>query len=116
MANPFNEGTHYSLSSDAESLLWTPVSSILVAVYVISSILFISIGYACGWFSHKHKQACCTIRKSTSNSSVEENTSYDIEGSQLPQIPGPQLLRSTPEHQDLVELKDNVAYGPIIMK
>jgi hypothetical protein len=26
------------------------------------------------------------------------------------------VLKSTPEHQDLVELKENVAYGPIIVK
>jgi hypothetical protein len=40
-----------------------------------------------------------------------------MEQSQLPQTPGPlyeELLRSTPEHQDLVELKENVAYGPIV--
>jgi hypothetical protein len=42
-----------------------------------------------------------------------------MEQPQLPQTPGPlyeELLRSTPEHQDLVELKENVAYGPIIVK
>ena len=55
-------------------------------------------------------------RKATSYLSVEENTGPN-EGSQLPQIPGPlyeELSRSTSEHQDLVELKENVAYGPII--
>jgi hypothetical protein len=53
-----------------------------------------------------------------SGSTAEENTGPN-EGSQLPQTPGPlyeELLRSTPEHQDLVELKENVAYGPIITK
>jgi hypothetical protein len=40
------------------------------------------------------------------------------EGSELPQTP--ELLyeelqpKSTPEHGDLVELKENVAYGPIV--
>ena len=96
------------LSSDAESFVWTPVSSILIAVCAIVSTVFLSIGYACGWFSHKYRQACSTTSKSTSNSSA------DIEGSQLPQIPGPLYKRSTPEHQDLVELKENVAYGPIM--
>ena len=97
-------------------LLWTPVSSILISVNVVSSIVFLSVGYVCGWFSHKYKQACSTTR--TSNSSAEENTSRDSEGSQ-PQTPGPlydELSRSTSQHQDLVELKENVAYGPIIMK
>jgi hypothetical protein len=96
-------------------LLWTPVSSILIAVCAVSSIVFLSIGYACGWFSHKHKQS--RTRKATSNSSVEETTSRHNEGSQLPPAPGPlyeELLRSTPEHQDLVELRENVAYGPIV--
>ena len=109
------------ISSDAAEasttvLLWTPVSSILIAVYAVSSVVFLSIGYACGWFSHKHKQACSTTRKAASNSSVEENTGPN-EGSQLPQTPGPmheELSRSTSEHQDLVELKENVAYGPIV--
>jgi hypothetical protein len=44
-----------------------------------------SIGYACGWFSHKHKQSHTS--KATPDS-VEENTSQ-MEQSQLPQTPGP---------------------------
>ena len=107
------------ISSDAETLtvlLWTPVSSILIAVCVVSSIVFLSIGYACGWFSHKHKQS--RTRKTASDSSAEENNPCHNEGSQLPPTPGPLYeelqQRSTPEHQDLVELKENVAYGPII--
>ena len=93
-------------------LLWTPVSSILIAVCAIISIMFLSIGYACGWFSQKHKQS--HTRKAASDSSVEENTG----GSRLPQTPGPLYeelqQRSTPEHKDLVELKENVAYAPIV--
>ena len=84
----------------------------------VISIVFLSIGYACGWFSHKHKQS--DTRKSMSNSPADhEERSRHNEGSQLPQTPGPmheELSRSTSEHQDLVELKENVAYGPIIMK
>jgi hypothetical protein len=75
--------------------------------------VFLSIGYACGWFSHKHKQS------RTSKAEVNEKNSCPNEGSQQPQTPGPlyeELLRSTPEHQDLVELKENVTYGPIIVK
>ena len=101
-------------------LLWTPVSSILIAVCVIISIVFLSIGYACGWFSHKHKQSC-TRKAASANSSIEENTSPS-EGSRLSPTatPGPLYKklqqRSTPdlEHQDLIELKENVAYGPIV--
>jgi hypothetical protein len=49
--------------------------------------------------------------------SAEETNSYHIEGSQLPQTPGPlyeELLRSTPKHQDQVELKENMATCEII--
>ena len=50
----------------------------------------------------------------------DENNTGPSEGSQLPPTPGPLYeelqQRSTPEHQDLVELKENVAYGPIVIK
>ena len=76
---------------------------------VVCSIVFLSIGYACGWFSLKHKQ---------SHTSKAEDDENNTGGSQLPPTPGPLYeelqQRSTPEHQDLVELKENVAYGPII--
>ena len=85
---------------------------ILIVVCVVSSIVFLFIGYACGWFSLKHKQS--RTRKATFDSS---NTGPS-EGSQLPQTPGPLYeelqRRSTPEHHELVELKENVAYGPIV--
>ena len=46
-----------------------------------------------------------------------DKNSYNKEGSQLFQTPGPLYeelqVKSTPEHEHLVELKDNVAYGPI---
>ena len=86
-------------------------SSTIVVVSAVCSIVFLSIGYACGWFSQKHKQSC--IKKAA------EDDEKSNEGSQHPQTPGPlyeELLKSTPEHQDLVELKENVAYGPIIVK
>ena len=110
-----NHNIEHNISSDAETLLWTPVSSILIAVCAMSSIVFLSIGYACGWFSHKRKQS--HTRKAASDSSVEEN--YNEESQQL-QTPGPLYEelqpKSIPEQQHLVELKDNVAYGPIIVK
>jgi hypothetical protein len=65
---------------------------------------------------HKHKQSRtskATFNSVEENNSAEDNTSCNSEGSQPPQTPGPlyeELLRSTPEHQDLVELKENVAY------
>ena len=68
--------------------------------------MFLSIGYACGWFSQKHKQS--RTRKAEDEKSNE--------GSQLPPTPGPlyeELQRSTPEHQDLVELKENIVVHPI---
>ena len=74
-------------------------SSTVVAVCAVCSIVFLSIGYACGWFSQKHKQS--RTRKAA------EDDEKSNEGSQLPPIPGPlyeELLKSTPEHQDLVEL------------
>ena len=47
----------------------------------------------------------------------EENTCNNDIGSLHPQTPIPLYeelqSKSTPEHQDLVELKENVAYGPI---
>ena len=88
-------------------------SSTIVVVSAVSSIVFLSIGYACGWFSHKHKQS--RTRKATSKENINTGSN---EGSQLQQTPGPLYeelqQRSTPEHQELVELKENVAYGPII--
>ena len=56
--------------------------------------------------------------KATTDSSVEKNNPHHNEGSQQlhPQTPGPlyeELQQiSTPEHQ---ELKENVAYGSIII-
>ena len=92
-------------------------SSTIATVCVITSIVFLSTGYACGWFSQKHKQSC-TVRKAASDSSADYEENTTNEGSRLPQTPGPLYeelqQKSTPEHQDLVELKGNVAYGPIV--
>ena len=68
-------------------------SSTIVVVCAVSSIVFLSVGYACGY---------------------KKNSCHN-EGSQTPGPLYEELQqRSTPEHQDLVELKENVAYGPII--
>jgi hypothetical protein len=74
--------------------------------------VFISIGYLCGWFSHKYKKS--RTRKAEDDSAEGNNSQYN-EGSQLPQTPGPVYYEELQlEHQDLVELKENVAYGPIV--
>ena len=120
----FNDILNYFHKIYAETSPQTPVVNImvliivtLIAVCVVSSIVFLSIGYACGL---KHEQSRTS---KASDSSVEENNPHQHkEGSQQlhPQTstPGPLYeelqQRSTPEHQDLVELKENVAYGPII--
>ena len=117
---------YYVLSSNAEMSSWTPVvqtgtanliavfSSIIIIVCAVSSIVFLSIGYACGRFGHKHKQS----HTSTTMSDPAEKYAGSNEQSQLSQTPGPLYEelqpKSTPECQDLVELKDNVAYGPIV--
>jgi hypothetical protein len=79
--------------------------------------VFLSIGYACGRFGHKHKQSCAS--EVISDSSAEENSRRN-EGAQLPQTSGPLYeelqLKSTPEHQDLVELEENVAYEELQLK
>ena len=81
-----------------------------------SAIVSFFIGYACGWF--RHKQSCTS--KATSDP-ADKNSCHN-EGAQLPQSPGPlyeELLsqvKSTSEHEDLVDLIENVAYGPIIAK
>ena len=93
--------------------LITVISSIFITMCVVSSIVFLFIGYACGWFGHKHKQSHAS--KATSDP-AEKNTCHS-EQSRLPQTPGPLYEelqpKSTLEHEDLVELKENVAYGPI---
>ena len=84
-------------------------SSTVIVVCAVSSIVFLSIGYTCGRFGNKHKQLHTSKEKSRHD-----------EGSQQPQTPGPLYeelqQKSTLEHQDLVELKENVAYGPIIAR
>ena len=88
-------------------------SSITIIVCAISSIVFLSIGMVCGWFGHKHKQP----RTSKAMSDPAEKNAGHNEQSQLPQTPGPLYEELQPksslEHEDLVELKENVAYGPI---
>ena len=122
----FTSIMYYVLSTNTETSPWIPVvqtgtadliavfSSIITIVCAVRSIVFLSVGYACGRFSHKHKQSH-TSKATTTFDSAEENTCH-MEQFQVPETPGPlceELLRSIPEHQDLVVLNKNVAYGPI---
>ena len=80
----------------------------------VSSILFLSIGYACGWFGHKYKQS--RTSKATSLSAEMntcQNDDFQIQGPLYEQL---QVNSIISEHQDHVELTENVAYGPIIAK
>ena len=72
--------------------------------------MFLSIGYACGWLGHKHKQS--RTSKATVIDLAKKNSCHD-EGSQQPPTPGPLYEELHQEHQDVVELRENVAYGPI---
>ena len=85
------------------------VSSIIIITYAISSIVIFSIGYACGWVGHKHKQSHAS--KSTKIIDSSEKNTCSNEESQTPAPMHEEL--HTLKHQDLVELKENVAYGPI---
>ena len=90
-------------------------SSIIIILCILSSVVFLSVGCACGWFGLKHRQSRAS--KAISDS-AEKNTCHlqGTEQSQLPQNPGPLYEELQQEHQDLVELKENVAYGPIIAR
>ena len=85
-----------------------------ITVCTIISVMFLVIGYACGWLGHKCKQL--RTSKAVTVDSAERNP-HRNEGSPLPQTPGPLYeelqLNSTPEHEGPVELKENVAYGPL---
>ena len=70
-------------------------SSTVIIVCAVSSIVFLSIGYACGRFGNKHKQLHTSKEKSCHD-----------KGSQQPQTPGPLYE----------ELQQNVAYGRIIAR
>ena len=84
-------------------------------MYTISSIVIFFIGYACGWFGHKHKQS--RTSKVTSHSAEKNTYTCHMEQSQTPAPLYEELhQKSALEHQDLVELKENVAYGPIIAR
>ena len=82
--------------------------STTVIVFAVSSVVFLSIGYACGWFSHKQKQlhASQSVVPDPANENLRHN-----EQSQLPQPPEPLIYEEV--QLDLVELEGNVAYGPI---
>ena len=114
------------LTSNTDITLLTPriqtgtanVITVTITVCVVSLIVFLAIGYTCGWFSHRHN--CKQARTNKAMSDSAENVCYSIndEGSQLPQTSGPLYeelqLNPTPEYQELVNLNKNAAYGPIV--
>ena len=91
-------------NADSANLTVAVFSSMIVVGCAVCSIVFLSIRYTCGWFSQKYKQ---------SRTSIAKDDEKNNEGPQLPPTPGPLYeelqQKSTPEHQDLVELKENVA-------
>ena len=102
------------VQTETTNLIVVFLSIIIIIVCAISSIVFLFIGYACGWFGHKHKQ----LHTSKTTSDPAEKIASRNERSQLSQTPGPLYKelqsKSTLENQNLqVELKENVAYGPI---
>ena len=84
-------------------------SSTVIIVCAVSSVLFLIIGYVSGWFGHKHKQSHAS--KSTKIIDSAEKNTCSNEESQTPAPMHEEL--HTLKYQDLVELKENVAYGPI---
>ena len=123
-----NESTYIVKStSNADITLMTPrvqtgtanvIAVTIITVYVVSLIVFLAIGYTCGWFSHRHN--CKQVRTNKAMSDSAKNVCYSIndEGSQLPQTSGPLYeelqLNPTPECWELVNLNKNAAYGPIV--
>ena len=113
------------LTSNTDFTLLTPrvqtgtanVITVTITVCVVSSIVFLAIGYTCGWFSHKHN--CKEVCTNKSMSDSAENVCYSDEGHQLPQTSGPLYeelqLNPTPECRELVNLNKNVAYGPVVI-
>ena len=91
------------------NLIAVMISSVFIIICAVSSIVFLSMGYACGRFGHKRKQSHTS--KATSDP-AKKNATHN-EQYQLSQTTGPLYeelqLESTLEHQDLVELKENVA-------
>ena len=82
------------------------LTSTAAAVFAISSVVFLSIGYACRWFNHKHKKICAS--KSIIPDPAKENLRHNEQSeAQPPQTPGPLY------EEIQLDLEGNVAYGPI---
>ena len=63
--------------------LITVFASITISVCSVNSIVFLFIGYGCGWFGHKRKQSHTISDLAKKNVRIEQ--SHD----QLPQTAGP---------------------------
>ena len=105
----FSANVETSTRTPAVQIGAAAFSSTVIIVCAVSSVMFLFIGHVCGWFGHKYKQSYAS--KPTKNiDSAKKNTCSNEES----QTPAPMYEElHTLKHQDLVELKENVAYGPI---
>ena len=75
-----------------------------MTVFILTSILFFTIGFFCGRFSQKHKQSPIGISESVAMHSQPRNPTVLYED----------VLPSSMEYQEQdLELKQNMAYGPV---
>ena len=94
-----------SVSTSCDAVVAAVASS--VTVFILSSVLFFIVGYACGYFGQWHKQ-----------STTSRETSDDIVCPGEPQ-PAPvyeEILAGKPMPEDCerdFELKENIAYDPV---
>ena len=89
----------------------TVFSAITITVCAANSLVFLMIGYTCGWLGHKRKQ-------SLTHKATSAKKNICAQPSQVPPTPGPiyEELQPTsmPEDQaKAFELIENVAYDPI---
>ena len=74
-----------------------------MTVFALASIVFFTVGFLCGHFCQKK-------RKSNTSPAAAESVLPVARGGEQTQIP---YYDDMVLQQEVVELKDNVAYGPI---
>ena len=72
-------------------------------VFAVASIVFFTVGFLCGYFCQKNRKS------NTSSAAAESVPPVGTDGEQT-QIP---YYDNVVLQQEVVELTDNVAYGPI---
>ena len=50
------------VQTETTANLTAVISSVIIIMCAVSSIVFLSVGYACGWFGHKCKQSHSTSK------------------------------------------------------